>query len=218
MKIDDIKKREGSTIEHRRFACAIVRHIKVHDTPMWDLLDERSRKAVELAEGYDENASHGHSQMNAAIDAAWQVFVEIVDAKADRELAGFDRLCRAEAAHSAASTKGWWNVWNVMQLIGHLQGLTDDAVDDETGAAIEALAARYYWQSETADWGDGGMADTLTVRRGNRKATIYMSYPNNNRWHALGYRAPAFIHPDDLGLHVSIDEAKRAAETWLQEK
>jgi hypothetical protein len=80
----------------RKLACRFIRETHLHDgRTVWDLLtDERSRKAVEVAEAYaDGNATGG--ELQAAYDAAYDAAHAVACAAAD---AAYAAACAARAA------------------------------------------------------------------------------------------------------------------------
>lgn len=85
----------------RKLACQFIRETPLVDgRKVWDLLtDERSRKAVEVAESYADGKATD-SELSCAYDAAYAAAYAAVDAAADAavDAAAYEAAARAAAA------------------------------------------------------------------------------------------------------------------------
>ncbi len=86
----------------RKLACRFVRETPLHDgRKVWDLLiDERSRKAVEVSEAYADGKAT-NEELEVAYDAAYDAGVR-ASAYAARDAAAFAAAYAADAAYVAA--------------------------------------------------------------------------------------------------------------------
>ena len=88
----------------RKLACRFVRETPLSDgRKVWDLLtDERSRKAVEVAEFYADGKAT-YEELEAAYDAAYDAGVYVADDEAAYAAAAAARAAAAYAARDAAN-------------------------------------------------------------------------------------------------------------------
>jgi hypothetical protein len=118
----------------RKLACRFVRETPLHDgRKVWDLLiDERSRKAVEVAESY-VNGKATYEELEAAYDAACNAAdaAYAADARAAARAAAYDAACNA--AYAAAC--------NAAYAAAFAAADAADAADAARAARVAAYAA-----------------------------------------------------------------------------
>lgn len=127
----------------RKLACRFVRETPLHDgRTAWDLLtDERSRKAIEVAEHYVDGKAT-EAELDAARADAWAAYDAArtaadaaagAAADAARAAADADRAAAwaSDAASDAADRASAWSVWSAY-----------DASRADATYAAEAAAAR----------------------------------------------------------------------------